>query len=357
MEIWRIEMLGGLRVSCGNRVIDKFPTQMTAALLAYLATFARTHHSREILCEIFWPDADPDSQRHSLRLALSRLRALFGPNHPLDTDRQNVQLNRARFVTDVAEFEGAIARGDGRLARRLYAGQFLPGFYDDWIITEQTRLESLLDEIVDGESLLPETLPRPSSRYFGRTDEQVAILNLVNHERIITLTGPGGIGKTRLALAVAKEHGSALWIPLADLAQAAQIPDAIKEALRLPTPAPGFPVEDMVAQELAEVTPVLLVLDNAEHLVGKDLNRVLARLIEIDNLNLLVTSRRTLGTLWEVEVPIGPLAEQAGFDLFDDRARRTRPDLGASTEAMQNIARSLGGMPLALELAAARIGV
>ena len=357
MEIWRIEMLGGLRVSSGDRVIDKFPTQMTAALLAYLATFPRTHHSREVLCEIFWPDADPDSQRHSLRLALSRLRALFGLDHPLDTDRQNVQLNRARFVTDVAEFEGAIARGDGRLARRLYTGHFLPGFYDDWVIAEQTRLESLFDEIVEGESRLPETLPRPSSRFFGRTDEQAAILKLLSQERVITLTGPGGIGKTRLALAVAKEHGSALWIPLADFALATHIPDAIKDALRLPTPAPGFPVEDMVARELAEVTPLLLVLDNAEHMVGEELNRVFDRLIEIDELNLLVTSRCTLGASGEVEIPVGPLAEQAGFDLFDDRARRTRPDIGASPEAMQNVARSLGGMPLALELAAARIGV
>ena len=350
-------MLGGFRVSSPGLVVDKFPTQRTAALLAYLATFSRTPHYREVLGEIFWPDADPESQRHSLRLALSRIRILLGPDHPVDAGRLTVQLKKGRFVTDVAEFEGAVSRGDRKLASLLYAGPFLPGYYEDWVLNEQTRLEMLLEEIGDGETRLPETLPRESGPFFGRKSDVAAVESLLKTGQILTLTGPGGIGKTRLARAIAKSHGRSLWVPLADISDSTQTADVIREALRLPSPAPGFAVEDMVARELADLTPVLLVLDNAEHLVGVALVELIERLSRIDGIGLLITSRRALAAQGEVEYPVGPLEDDDGVALFEERARRTRPDFATSTEAVRSLAKRLGGMPLALELAAARVGV
>lgn len=350
-------MFGSLRASCGGRTIDRFPTQKTAALLAYLALFPRTSHSREVLAETFWPDADPESQRHSLRLALSRLRALLGPDHPLETERLSVRLNPARFVTDVAEFEGAVARKDSKLARRLYAGSLLPGYYDSWLMEEQSRLECLNEALGESDTILPLTLPQGLGRLFGRLAEQAAIAALLQPGRIVTLTGPGGMGKTRLAAAVAKNHGRAIWVHLADLSDGSQVADALRGSLRLPAPAPGFAVEDLVARELEEIAPVLLVFDNTEQLVGASLTAILGRFLRVAGVSLLVTSRRVLGLTEEAEVPLGPLGDADGAALFEDRAKRSRPGLAAPTEVLHQLSRRLGGMPLALELAAARAGV
>ncbi|RYG25872.1 tetratricopeptide repeat protein [bacterium] len=357
MAQWRIEVLGGVRASYGERVVDRFPTQRTAALLAYLALFPRVAHPREALAETLWSDADPESQRHSLRLALSRLRALLGSEHPLEAGRSMVRLDPARFVTDVAEFEGAVARGDARTAHKLYAGPLLPGHYEEWVIDQQARLEALLETIVESDGGLPPTLPQGLGKLFGREAERLRILALLEEGRQVTLTGPGGMGKTRLAVAVSREHGQAVWVSLVDLLAPDQVADALRMALRLPAPAPGFPVVDMVARELTEVGPVLLVLDNAEHLVSEELSVLVRRLAEIPGVSLLVTSRRALGTAYETEVPVGPLDEVDGAALFEERARRARPGVNSSEEARRALARRLGGMPLALELAAARAGV
>lgn len=350
-------MLGGIRAVCGERVIDRFPTQKTAAILAYLALFPRVPHPREVIAEEFWPEADPESQRHSLRLALSRLRSLLGPEHPIVSSRSEVSLDRTRFVTDVAEFEAAVARGDGKRAVSLYAGRLLPGFYEDWMAAEQLRLEILRESVDEGDVLLPDTLPHGLGVLFGRQSERAGIASILQEGRVVTLTAPGGMGKSRLAAAVAKDHGRAVWVPLADLSSATQAADRVRSALGLPVPSPGFPIEDLIAQELSELGPVLLVIDNAEHLVGDVLTELVSRLARVRGVSLLVTSRRALGGHEETEVPIGPLGEAEGAALFEERTRRTRPCLETSSDAMRALSRRLGGMPLALELAAARAGV
>ncbi len=350
-------MLGGVRASCGPHTVEHFPTQHTAALLGYLAIHPQRTHTRETLAELFWPDAEPNSQRHSLRLALSRLRALFGPDHPLETGRVSIRLNPTKFVTDVAELEAAIATGDSRTASRLAQGPFMPGHYGEWVIDEQVRIEALLDGIRDGESTFPDNLPQGLGRFFGREAERKAIAALFGEGRIVTLTAPGGMGKTRLAIAVAREHGRTVWVPLADLSDASQVADAIRMALRLPVPAPGFPVEDQVARELLDVGPVLLLLDNAENLVGPPLSALARRMANIPRVLVLITSRRLLEVGGEVEFSLGPLGEAEGVALFEERARRARPGLAASDESLRGLVQRFGGIPLALELAAARAGV
>src|SRR5689334_13151428 len=106
---WRIELLGDLRVVQGERVVTRFNTQKTAALLAYLAYHTGRMHPREMLAEMLWPDGMPRAGRASLNMAVSSLRRqLEPPGVPfgaiLLSDRFAVSLNAAGIVTDVAEW-------------------------------------------------------------------------------------------------------------------------------------------------------------------------------------------------------------------------------------------------------------
>ncbi len=151
----RIELLGGLRATQGDRTITRFRTQKTGALLAYLAYHRNRSHPRELLIEILWPEADLASGRNNLSLALSSLRRQFEPpgvpaGAILTTDRANVALNPALVTTDAAEFEALVNAagsedGPERLqalaeAAALYRGPLLPGYYEEWIEPERARL-------------------------------------------------------------------------------------------------------------------------------------------------------------------------------------------------------------------------
>src|SRR5438128_4523878 len=110
---WRIEMLGWLRAVQGDRVISRFRSQQTGALLAYLAYHRHRSHPREVLIELLWPGCDPASGRHRLRMALSSLRhQLEPPGTPPGTvlvaDRLSIQLNPVACETDVSRFEAAL---------------------------------------------------------------------------------------------------------------------------------------------------------------------------------------------------------------------------------------------------------
>jgi DNA-binding SARP family transcriptional activator len=156
---WRIELFGGLRATRGDRVITRFRTQKTGALLAYLAYHLRRTHPREVLIELLWPEDDPDAARHKLSVALSWLRhELEPPGVPdgsvLVTERFSIGLNPDTVTTDVAEFEAALqsvaqAESAGERAERLagavelYQGALLSGYYEDWVVPEQLRLQEL----------------------------------------------------------------------------------------------------------------------------------------------------------------------------------------------------------------------
>src|SRR5262249_21828473 len=110
--IWQIELLGGLQATAGERVVNRFRTRKTAALLAYLAFHPRSH-PREELIERHWPECDPLRARRSLRTALSALRRqLEPPDIPpgsvIQADRTDVALRPAAVITDVALFEAAL---------------------------------------------------------------------------------------------------------------------------------------------------------------------------------------------------------------------------------------------------------
>ena len=152
----KIGMFGGLCVQQRDRVVTQFRTHKTGALLAYLAFYRNLAHPREELIALLWPDSDLEQGRPSLSVALSSLRhQLEPPGVPagavLIASRATVQLNPITCDTDVSDFNKAIqsATNAGTQADRerlilsaldLYRGAFLPGYYDEWCLTERVRL-------------------------------------------------------------------------------------------------------------------------------------------------------------------------------------------------------------------------
>ncbi|HLJ57869.1 MAG TPA: BTAD domain-containing putative transcriptional regulator, partial [Chthonomonadaceae bacterium] len=535
-ELCDIALLGGLQVRRGDRSIAHFRTHKTGALLAFLAYRRERAHSREMLAGLFWPDASAEAGRLSLRVALNALRRQLEPpgvlpGSVLRTGRDIVQLAPGSIVTDVIVFENAVQRAasagtsESRLAAwaeaaAAYTGELLPGYYEDWIGPERSRLSAMAQDALSGISIslqqlgntrravdlglraaaaapydeavrmavmrlcaaagrqqdglclyaeferalheklgerpsaemtkladelraateagrrlqgrvrgigpsvvasLPQgsDLPAQATRFFGRDGEIGALVAVVRPgdagqgpmcasddahttvaSRLITLTGPGGVGKTRLAIEAARRIAIGLRVPavfvgLAGTDDPEQVPGAIADALKLPRVAAADPLEQ-VLQTLAGRDHVL-ILDNVEHLLVENIRRlgravaavelrsiVQTLLARTDRVTILVTSRQMLALSGEREFPVGPLptpslmarpadgamaadsawaapSEGSGIaypsvQLFLDRARAVRPDLkwnDANAAAIATICARLEGLPLSIELAAA----
>jgi predicted ATPase/DNA-binding SARP family transcriptional activator len=226
-------------------------------------------------------------------------------------------------------------------------------------------------------------LPVWLTRFYGREEEIARLTELLAlpATRLVTVTGSGGSGKTRLAIAAAgrmveADPGPALFpeavafVSLADLADASRIPDAIAEALGLVRSPEVEALEQVIT--LLGARRWLLVLDNFEHLVEEGALLVRTLLARAPRLTCLVTSRQRLGLGGEQEFALLPLptprrgttpaqlGEYASVQLFVDRARAVRADFALTPENAASVAElcdRLEGLPLALELAAARAGI
>ncbi len=178
----------------------------------------------------------------------------------------------------------------------------------------------------------------------------------------MTLTGAGGAGKTRLAAEIAARHaddfGDGVWyVDLAPVAHPAVVPVAVARALGLPDQA-GSSATDTVVRFIGE-RQMLIVLDNCEHLLDATASLTIELLGACRALRLLATSREPTGVAGEVtfQVPSLSLADEA-IELFTDRARRVRPHFNVTDDnaaTVTEICSRLDGMPLAIELAAARV--
>jgi predicted ATPase/DNA-binding SARP family transcriptional activator len=201
----------------------------------------------------------------------------------------------------------------------------------------------------------PVRLPAAPTPLVGRERELEEIVTLVRRDdvRLVTFTGPGGIGKTRLALEsahrLAEESGGAAFVPLAGVADASLIASAIAQALDVRVRA-GDSAEDVVVEHLGP-RRLLLVVDNMEQLL--DGASLLSRLMSAaPGLKVLVTSRSVLRLTGEHEVVVPPLA--AAEELFRVRAGEIAAT-EANDAAIAEICTRLEGLPLAIELAAARV--
>ncbi len=439
----RIELFGGLRAHQAGRCITRFQTQKTGALLAYLAYHLHRSHPREVLIDMLWPEAEPAAGRNRLSIALTSLRhQLEPPGIPsgavIQADRFTVSLNSAAVATDVSEFASLLRQAAQskteadvqcalRRAMELYRGELLAGYYDEWVVTERRRLTALHQKIalrvaaegekadIDAElaQLAPALLgnsppvsatssrlrlPLQLTRFFGRERELAELESLLctgeleprggngahapgAPRRLVTLTGPGGSGKTRLAVELAarlaETFGSSVWFAgLADISDARLIPGTTLDALKVVRLPEMEPLDQLVAylNGQGDHNPALLILDNYEHLVEDGASMVKTLLERVPNLTCLITSRRRLELDGERELPVPPLptpelhgnqspkslVELASVQLFTDRAQGANPAfqvMDRNVAAVSELCYRLEGIPLAIELAAARAQV
>jgi len=204
-------------------------------------------------------------------------------------------------------------------------------------------------------TLYQTNLPVAATPFLGREEDLAEIAELLQSTRLITLTGPGGTGKTRLALQAAADAADLFpagitWVPLASLRDPALVLPAVAEALGV-NPEPGQELPDALAASLGGRTQLLL-LDNAEHLLPGFADE-LAVIRAIDGPAVLVTSRERLQLQGERVFAVAPLDEEDAVQLFLERSLTLGVELERSP-AVVELCRRLDDLPLALELAAAR---
>jgi non-specific serine/threonine protein kinase len=200
----------------------------------------------------------------------------------------------------------------------------------------------------------PHNLPAQLSSFVGREAESGELAKLLGEARIVTLTGAGGTGKTRLSLHVAAgalaQFPDGVWlVELAPVADERHVPLAIASAL-------GVPEGDLLTQ-IAQ-RRALVVLDNCEHLLHGCADAARKLLQAAPGVRILATSREALHVTGEATYVVPPLARAQAIELFIERARAANPAFEPAvdnSQAVLEICRRLDGLPLAIELAAARV--
>jgi predicted ATPase/class 3 adenylate cyclase/DNA-binding CsgD family transcriptional regulator len=221
----------------------------------------------------------------------------------------------------------------------------------------------------------PNNLPSQLTTFVGRDDEVAVLHKLLDADRLVTVTGSGGCGKTRIAVQVAAERleqhpDGVWWVDLGPVGDPTLVANAVADAARI-REAPGESLVSTLCRVLAS-RRVLLIVDNCEHVIDAAATVCHSLLQECPSLTVLATSREPLGvdgeTTWrvpslEVPQPGVPLEDASGHDavrLFVDRATRARPTFELTDETVGSvveICQRLEGVPLAIELAAARVRV
>jgi predicted ATPase len=197
-------------------------------------------------------------------------------------------------------------------------------------------------------------LPAPPTRFLGRERELFDAVSVVYERdpRVLTVVGPGGTGKTRFAIELARllgddAEGGTVFVPLAPLRDAELVVPTVADRLGASSPDPAA----IAARVGGRRTHV--VCDNLEQLLPEAARHLADLVAAVPALRLLATSREALRVQGEAELDLPPLVRAEAVELFCERARAVRPDVTA-TDAVAKLCERLDGLPLALELAAAR---
>jgi predicted ATPase/class 3 adenylate cyclase len=360
---------GGTEVSTdGDAFFAVFPSALNAVSAAAQA--------QRTLAATPWPEGSSVNVRMGLHSGEGRL---GGDNYlGLDVNRAariaaaghggQVLLSdatRALVAQDLPEGLRVRALGEHRL-KDLVLPVRISQLDIDGLATEFPALRSL--------DARPTNLPSQLTSFIGRERESVRLKELLDEHRLVTLTGPGGTGKTRLALAVAGEllggfSDGAFFVDLAPIDDPALVSLTIAQALGLSVDPGGDAMK--AARAHLRDRELLLIVDNFEQVV-QGAGAIEELLSAAPRLRILVTSRMALHVYGEQEYDVPPfelpdpgepledLSRSAAVSLFLDRARSARPDFevdGEQARAVAGIAARLDGLPLAIELAASQVRV
>jgi predicted ATPase len=371
----------------GEPVPDRAWRLKKARELVKLLAIAPTHRlHREQIMDVLWGDRAPDAAANNLHQAVHVARRALDPSAievrdemvrlvaDVDVDRLEAAATDARRTRTAGAYRAALA---------LYPGDLLPeNRYDDWAQERRDELTELASELEDELAELPGTegahqssLPADTSSFIGRGQELTELAALLRNARLLTLAGAGGVGKTRLALELARAaepaYSGAAFVELAPLFDARLIPGAIAAALDVR----ALSGQSLLEAVVAFVTPrsLLLVIDNCEHLLVALASIADTLLRSAPELTILATSREPLRVPGEVVFRVPsldiPNPEQAlepaqllryeAVRLFTERGAAAVPGFDLDRDNAADVARicfRLDGLPLALELAAARLG-
>ena len=472
-----VRLLGKFEIKRDQKLIT-ISSRPAQSLFAYLVLSAGTSHRREKLAGLLWPDSLEETARDNLRHALWRMRKALesaSSTHFLHANDLTISFESSSdYWLDAAELMQLSERASANELMAVlsnYGGDLLPGFYDEWTISEREHLSSLFEHhMARLMSLLQEekrwlgmldwgerwiklgqkpepayralmiahaakgdmskvaatyercvkslkelgiepseqtrvlyqnlktgkenfetetagllkqkrkelptaNLPVPITSFVGREKEVETIMQLLGENRLVTLTGAGGMGKTRLAVESSKKlldqfKDGVWWIELVGLNDPSLVPQAVAKVLKVSEIQNQLTMATLI--ENFQPKQLLLVLDNCEHLITACAQLVDQLLTGCQNLKILTTSREALDIVGEIEwrVPslslpdsqddfsIHGLVESESVRLFTERARARQPQFDLTYQnapAVLQICRRLDGIPLAIELAAARV--
>ncbi len=383
-----VSLLGGFGAAVDGVPVPENAWRLKKAreLVKLLALAPGRRLHREQAMDVLWRDRGPASAANNLHQAVHvARRALDAGAIEL---RDEVLFLVAGLDVDAFELAAADARRAGtpaayRSALALYGGELLPeNRYDDWAEARRDELATLAAELTAELDALGTAgaerpaLPADASSFVGRGRELTELNALLQHTRLLTLAGTGGAGKTRLALELARgaepayADGAAI-VELGSLVDARLVPDAIAAALDVRA-LPGQELVEALIDFLAPRT-LLLVLDNCEHLLAAATALADTLLRSAPQLTILATSREPLRVSGEIvfrvpsldiadperALPPGELLRYEAVSLFVERAAAAAPGFVLDEQNAEDVARicfRLDGLPLALELAAGRLG-
>lgn len=455
-----VRLIGRFDIQCeGNPVT--ISSRVAQSLFAYLILTAGILHRREKLAGMFWPDTTEEKARAYLRHELWRIRKSLSLKTKIDyllADDINISFDAAAdYWLDVELLKSVDEKAPvDELMNALssFQGEFLPGFYEDWITEEREHLQALyeqrithllemlekkqrwLDILEWAERWIslgqpPEAayralmvaydalgdrakvtatyercmqalremdlepsettralgvkrtsrlnIPIPLTSFIGREKELKDVADLLSRSRLVTLTGSGGVGKTRLAIQVVAEvlnmFPDGVWfLDLAPLNEPALVPFELASLLGVHVSMDTkSPVTNLLVNFFRSRN-ALAIFDNCEHLVVSCAQLINLLLTSSQHFSVLATSREALRVSGEIqyrlpslaipkpnlEFTIDEFADMDSVKLFVERAEVASPGFAISlqnTPAIAKICQRLDGIPLAIELAAARINV